>query len=157
MAKTPKHPADDMPQGAAQGAAQGGAQGESAVPSNDDPGLINDEYSDDSLEVHELDALDVPGALRDASVLNEMADDSDGIEELDVLLAESAGSRITGDNGHNGGPDDAEMGLGAEPHTPEELADAAIGHELRGRRAVTRDGELHGEAMFDRPDEEARA
>lgn len=146
MAKTPKRPADDMSQGAA------------PEPSNDDPGLINDEYSDDALDVYELDALDVPGALIDESVLNEMADDSDGIEELDVLSVEGARNMNTDDNGsHRGAPDDAEMGLGAEPRSPDELADAAIGHELRGRGAVTRDGEVHGEAMFDRPDDEARA
>ena len=146
MAKTPKRPADDMPQGAA------------AEPSDNDAGLINDEYTDDALDVYELDALDVPGALRDESILNEMADDSDGIEELDVLSAEGARNLSTDDvGGHHGGPDDAEMGLGAEPRSPDELADAAIGHELRGRRAVTRDGEVHGEAMFDHPDEESRA
>lgn len=132
MAKTPKQrPADDMPQG--------------------DDGLVNDEYSDDSLEeVNSLDALDVPSALQDDSVLNEMADDSDGIEELDVLARE-ANPRVDDGGNRRHNIDDAEMGLGAEPHSTDELADAAIGHELRGRQAVTRDDQVHGERLFDNP------
>lgn len=146
MAKTPKRAADDMRDNARDNA-----------PNDDDAGLINDEYTDDSLDdPFALDALDVPAALEDESVLVDMADDSDGIEELDVRSA-----RTTLDNDQDGTAvhrvvDDAEMGLAAEPHTPEELADAAIGHELRGRGAVRRDDELHGELLFDRiPDEDA--
>ncbi len=33
------------------------------------------------------------------------------------------------------------------------VEDAAIGHGLRGRGAVTRDDEVHGEALLDSPDD----
>lgn len=47
--------------------------------------------------------------------------------------------------------DDAEMGLGAEPHSADELAQDALGDELRGRPGVRRDGDEHGERFLDRP------
>ncbi|MGQ0646386.1 MAG: hypothetical protein ACT4P7_02375 [Gemmatimonadaceae bacterium] len=40
--------------------------------------------------------------------------------------------------------DEAEMGLGGEPHSADELAERAIGHEIKGPRGTTRDGEAHG-------------
>ncbi len=136
MPKKPNRPADDMPQ------------------VNED-GLIDDEYSDESLDdVDSLDALDVPAALRDESVLLEMSDDSDGIEELDLHSVRGTMDHDPDGTMRRKVVDDAEMGLASEPHTPEELADAAIGHELRGKGAVTRDDELHGERLFDRRGDE---
>lgn len=118
--------------------------------SRDEDGLLNDEYSDESLEDSGgLDAMDVPLALRSDSVLADVADDVDGIEELDLLPLYD--ERNTADGGVRM-RDDAEMGLGAEPHSAEELEDAAIGRELRGRAAHTRDDEVHGERLFDSPD-----
>jgi hypothetical protein len=122
-----------------------------------DEGIIHDEYTDPELDdVHELDALDVPGALVDEGILDEMADDADGIEELDVLPVSGrimdtvdTGARMGARRAAN---DEADMGFGAEPRSPEELEDASIGHELRGRGAVTRDDELHGELLLDSPD-----
>jgi hypothetical protein len=125
---------------------------------NDPPdlndGLVHDEYTDPSLEgVDELDALDVPAALRSERVLADVAAGSDGIEEID-LHPDGAGMDTvdTGARQHLSGEGD--MGFGAEPHTPEEMADAAIGHALRGRGAVTRDDEVHGELLFDSPDDD---
>jgi hypothetical protein len=47
--------------------------------------------------------------------------------------------------------DDAEMGLGAEPHSADELAQDALGDVLKGRPGVRRDGDEHGERFLDRP------
>ena len=47
--------------------------------------------------------------------------------------------------------DDAEMGLGAEPHSADELAQDALGDQLKGRPGVSRDGDEHGERFLDRP------
>lgn len=141
MANTPKRRPDDMP------------------PDDDDAGLINDEYTDDSLDdPFALDALDVPGALQDESVLADVAQGTgDGIEELDLSSVRTSFDNEPDGTATHKVVDDAEMGLSAEPHTPEELADAAIGHELRGRGAVRRDDELHGEFLLDPlPDEDAR-
>lgn len=120
----------------------------------DAQGPVNDEYTDESLDVMELDALDVPGALRNESVLADVADDSDGIEEID--LDPNGASMDTYDTGaRHRVVDEADMGLGSEPRSAEELEDASIGHALRGRGAVTRDDEVHGELLFDSPDEDA--
>lgn len=103
----------------------------------DDDGLLVDEYTSEAFDDPEaLDALDVPRALVDESVLDEVADAGDGVREVDPSQAAP--------------PEEGDMGLGAEPHSPDELADAALGHELRGRRAVTRDDEVHGERLLDR-------
>ncbi|MEO7520996.1 MAG: hypothetical protein ABIW79_04195, partial [Gemmatimonas sp.] len=120
-------------------------------PGSDEPsddGIIRDEYTDPSLEgVDGLDALDVPRALRSDRVLADVADGADGIVEID--LHPGAAPMDTVDSGaRHHVTDDVDMGFGAEPHSTDELADATIGHELRGRGAVTRDDEVHGELMF---------
>lgn len=121
-------------------------------PSED--GLINDEYTDPALEnSHELDALDVPSALRDESVLDGVADTSDGIEEIDLEPGGDLMDTIDTGARHRSVDDEGDMGFGGEPRTIEELEDAAIGHALRGRAGVTRDDEVHGEALFDSPDD----
>jgi len=111
----------------------------------DADGLVVDEYSDDTITSAEgMDALDHPGELDDTDVLAEVADDVDGIAEIDLSVSNRS------DMG------DADMGLGAEPRSAEELEDAAIGHELKGAAGVTRDDEVHGERMFDSPDGKGR-
>ena len=118
-------------------------------PSDTDDGLVHDEYTDPSLEgVDTLDALDVPLALRDLNVLDDVAD-TDGIEEVDEHPGGDVMDTVDTGARHRGPPDEGDMGFGAEPRTAEELEEASIGHALRGRGAVTRDDEVHGEALFD--------
>ena len=109
-----------------------------------------DEYIDDKYDVRELDALDVPYALRNESVLDDVADSSDGIEEVDVLSSTDDETVDSGMRRH--ASDEANMGLGAEAHSAEELEDAAIGDALPGRRGVTRDNEVHGSGFLDNVD-----
>jgi hypothetical protein len=110
----------------------------------DADGLVVDEYSDASFSSDDdMDALDRP-RLEDADALAEVADDADGIAELNV--PESNRNDAV----------DADMGLGAEPRSVDELEDAVIGHELKGAAGVTRDDEVHGERMFDSPDGNGR-
>ena len=106
-----------------------------------------DEYIDDKYDVRELDALDVPYALRSERVLDDVADTTDGIEEIDVLSASDEETVDTGMRRH--ARDEANMGLGAEAHSAEELEDAALGDAIPGRRGITRDDELHGSAFLD--------
>lgn len=122
----------------------------------DDDGLLVDEYTSEAYDDPDaLDAMDVPRALEDESVLEEIADDDDlnGIVEVDLLMGGEATDRVDGGS-RRAAIDEADMGLGAEPHTPEELADAAIGRALRGPAGVTRDDEVHGEGLLDPIDEE---
>jgi len=108
-------------------------------------GLVVDEYSDDTITSAEgMDVMDHPAALDDTDVLAEVADDVDGIAEIDLSVSNRTDMS------------DAEMGLGAEPRSAEELEDAAIGHELKGAAGVTRDDEVHGERMFDSQDGKGR-
>lgn len=110
----------------------------------DAEGLVVDEYSDDSLSSDDdMDALDRP-RLDDAEALAELADDTDGIAELNVPELNRNDAA------------DADMGMGVESRSVDELEDAVIGHELRGAAAVTRDDEVHGERMFDSPDGKGR-
>jgi hypothetical protein len=106
-----------------------------------------DEYIDDKYDVKELDALDVPYALRSEALLDDVADGSDGIEEIDVLASQDEETVDTGMRRHT--RDDANMGLGAEPHSAEELEEAALGDALPGRRGITRDNEIHGRGLLD--------
>jgi hypothetical protein len=125
-------------------------------PSDPDDGLVHDEYTDPSLEgVDRLDALDVPMALRDLNVLDDVADYTDGIEEVDDHLGGDVMDTVDTGARHRGIPDEGDMGFGAEPRTVEELEDASIGSALKGRGAVTRDDEVHGEALLDSPDDDA--
>ena len=125
----------------------------------DDAGLKNDEYSDPSLDdPNAVDALDVRRSLRNERMLDEVADSGDGIEEVDVLPASSVSDTV--DTGARRKPrDEAEMGLGAEPHSADELDEAAVGNSRRGNASHEREGQMHGKGMFDSPtdnsDEEA--
>lgn len=105
----------------------------------DDEGLLVDEYTSEAFDDPDaLDVMDVPRALVDESVLTDLPDTGISLNEVDP----ASGMRSADDEG--------DMGLGAEPRSSDELADAAIGRELRGRRAVTRDDEEHGERLLDR-------
>lgn len=119
----------------------------------DDEGLLVDEYTSEAYDDPDaLDVLDVPMALDDESVLDQVPDTGDGIEEVEPASCETVDTVDTGARKRPG--DDADMGFGAEPRSTDELADAAIGRELRGRASVTRDDEVHGERLLDAPDEE---
>lgn len=111
----------------------------------DADGLVIDEYSDASFvsEGH-MDALDRTDALDDSAILADVADDTDGIAEMEIV------DQIAKDGA------DADMGLGVEALSADDLEDAAIGHELKGAAGVTRDDEVHGERMFDSPDGKGR-
>jgi len=119
---------------------------------HDADGLLVDEYSDDTFHAHDaVDALDVPSALSSERILAEVADDRDGTSAIDTQPRSA--SMDTVDTGARRTPtDDGEMGLGAEPHSADDLQRASIGSALKGRRAVTRDGEVHGERFLDSPD-----
>ena len=94
-------------------------------PTRTEDGLIRDEYTDPSLEhVRGVDALDVPSALRDESALDEGSPDDEG-----------------------------EMGFGAEAHDADELSAVTVGSAQRGSAFMRRDDEVHGEALFDSPDD----
>lgn len=117
-------------------------------------GLVHDEYTDPNYrDPNRIDALDMAGSLDGEGMLADVADESvDGIEEVDTLRSSQQGLMAdTVDAGveHDRVAEMADMGFGTEAHTADELADAAIGHELRGRRSVTRDDQVHGEALFD--------
>ncbi len=118
----------------------------------DADGLLVDEYSDDSL-AHQpsQDALDLPNALVSEAMIAELSDASDGIAARDVRRRVDVMDTV--DSGARQTPtDDGEMGLGAEPHSAEDLERASIGRALRGAAGVTREGEPHGERLFDSPD-----
>ena len=118
----------------------------------DADGLLVDEYSDDSL-AHQpsQDALDLPNALVSEAMIAELSDASDGIAARDVRRRVDVMDTV--DSGARQTPtDDGEMGLGAEPHSAEDLERASIGRALKGAAGVTRDGEPHGERLFDSPD-----
>jgi hypothetical protein len=118
----------------------------------DDEGHVVDEYTSDTFDdPDDLDALDVPAALLDESVLADIADEADGIEEVE--LAPGGAPMDTIDGGvRRVVSDDADMGLGAEPRSAEELEQAAIGDALRGRAGVTRDDDVHGARLLDSPE-----
>lgn len=118
----------------------------------DRDGLLVDEYSDDSLaDQPSQDALDLPKALVSEAMIEELSDASDGISprevrrRVDVMDTVDSGARQTPS-------DDGEMELGPESHSAEDLERASIGRALKGAAGVTRDGEPHGERLFDSPD-----
>lgn len=117
-----------------------------------DEGIIHDEYTDPDFVDTEPDALDMPLALRREGLLDGVADDADGIEAIDTQPSGAVMDTVDTGARHRTEDNDGEMGIAAEPHSVDELEDAAIGHELRGARAHTRDDEVHGERMFDSPD-----
>ncbi len=137
---TPKHDPSVAPAVPAQNAP---AQDADVV--RDADGLVVDEYSDeDFVSAEHMDALDQAISIDSTDVLDDVADGGDGITELKPADAVK----------HDGA--DADMLLGAESLSVDELEDAAIGHELKGPAGVTRDDEVHGERMFDSPDGEGR-
>jgi len=100
-----------------------------------DDGFVVDEYSDENFDdADAVDALDVPGARVDVSVLDQIAISSgDGMEAVDI---HPRGARVdTVDSGAKDiRNDEADMDLGVEAPSPEDLERAAIGRGSRGRR-----------------------
>jgi hypothetical protein len=79
---------------------------------------------------------------------------SDGGESLDIdsdIDAEVEALGATSPEERRGDSDQMDS-TEPEPHTVEELEQSTIGNALRGARAHTRDDEVHGERLFDRPD-----
>ncbi|MEO7964824.1 MAG: hypothetical protein ABIT38_13055, partial [Gemmatimonadaceae bacterium] len=82
----------------------------------------------------------------DRDQLQHLMEDDDSIPEIDAADAIAESETIISDETIDSGVrrmrrDDAEMGFGAEPRSIDELADATLGHEMRGRRATQRDDE----------------
>lgn len=116
-----------------------------------DAGILHDEYTGDPKSDDSIDALDATSALVSDDVLDRIAAGSDGIEELEP--EDDIDAMDTVDSGaRRRRSDDGEMGLGVEAHSADELADAALGHALRGPNATSRDGDQHGERFLDSPD-----
>lgn len=95
-------------------------------------------------------------ALNDREVVEEMAANGELDSMLvvnergDVISDEEVFPLETVDSGASRPKrDDAEMGMGAEAHSAEEMEDAAVGDAIPGKRGLTRDGQAHGSAMFD--------
>ena len=119
-------------------------------PASDD-GILHDEYTGDPKNDDSIDALDATSALVSDDVLDRVATGTDGIEELEP--EDDIDAVDTVDSGaRQRRSDDGEMGLGVEAHSADELADAAVGHALRGPNATSRDGDQHGERFLDSPD-----
>lgn len=93
-------------------------------------------------EVLGRDALDDNVQLADAP--EDLA--ADAIDEIAALTPpDEYETTVEGDRRPD--RDEAEMGLGGEPRSADELADRAIGDAIRGPRGTTRDGEVHGEDL----------
>ena len=120
-------------------------------PPPSDDGILHDEYTGDPKSDDGIDALDATTALVGEELLDSIAAGTNGIEELES--ADDADSVDTVDSGaRQPRSDDGEMGLGVEAHSADELAEAALGHSLRGPNATSRDGDQHGERFLDSPD-----
>ena len=120
-------------------------------PQRDAEGLIVDEYSDASF-VPEAgsDALDRKENLVSDERLED-AENTDGIEEIEDIDGDE--DRDTVDEGApRGGTHRSTTSDILEAHSPDELKERAIGHELHGRAGVTRDNVVHGEGLLDSPD-----
>lgn len=90
----------------------------------------------------------------DEDQLEHLMQEDEEIPELDLGEEIARSSRVIGeetvDSGVRRRPRDvANMGFGAEPHDADELADATIGRDLRGRRGVTREDEAHAQDFLD--------
>lgn len=113
-----------------------------------------DAFSDgagDALETRDRNPHD-EGLGRDAMddnvQLTDAPDDlaADAIDEIAAMTSpDEYETSEEGDRRPN--RDEAEMGLGGEPRSADELADRAIGDAIRGHRGTTRDGEVHGEDL----------
>ena len=109
---------------------------------------LPDDYRDlDRLDDEDLDD-DIDDDLED-----DAGDDADvqlaADDDLDGLRTTEDEDETVDTGDRRPRRDDAEMGLMSEPHSPEELADSAIGKKIPGKRGVTRDGEEHGESFLD--------
>lgn len=87
-------------------------------------------------------------ALDDNVQLTDTPDDlaADAIDEIAALTPPDE-YETTEEGDRRPDRDEAEMGLGGEPRSVDELADRAIGDAIRGPRGTTREGEVHGEDL----------
>lgn len=87
-------------------------------------------------------------ALDDNVQLTNVPDDlaADAVDEIAALTPPDE-YETTEEGDRRPNRDEAEMGLGGEPRSADELADRAIGDAIRGPRGTTRDGEVHGEDL----------
>jgi hypothetical protein len=112
---------------------------------------ILDEGAGDALETRDRNPRDeVLGrdALDDNVQLADAPEDlaADAIDEIAALTPPEE-YETTDEGDRRPDRDEAEMGLGGEPRSADELADRAIGDAIRGPRGTTRDGEVHGEDL----------
>lgn len=124
---------------------------------------LKGELDDEELDEDEFDGSMSDGepeneylAMNDPEVVEEMAANG----ELNSMLVVDERGDVIGDGelfpletvdsgASRPRRDDAEMGMGAEAHSAEEMEDAAVGNAIPGKRGLTRDGQAHGSAMFD--------
>jgi len=87
-------------------------------------------------------------ALDDNVQLTNETDDlaADAVDEI-AALSPPEEYETTEEGDRRPDRDEAEMGLGGEPRSADELADRAIGDAIPGPRGTTRDGEVHGEDL----------
>lgn len=87
-------------------------------------------------------------ALDDNVQLSDAPDDlaADAVDEIAAVTPPDE-YETTEEGDRRPDRDEAEMGLGGEPRSADELADRAIGDAIRGPRGTTRDGEVHGEDL----------
>lgn len=113
--------------------------------------MLGEETVGDALETRDRNPRDEQlgrDALDDNVQLADAPDDlaADAVDE--IAAATPPDEYETTEEGDRRAPnDDAEMGLGGEPHSADELADRAIGNAIPRPRGTTRDGEPHGEDL----------
>jgi hypothetical protein len=110
--------------------------------------VLGEETSGDRLETRDRNPDDERmgrDALDDNVQLAEAPDDL-AIDAVDEIAAAVPPDEYeTTEEGDRRAPnDDAEMGLGGEPRSIDELADRAIGDAIPRPRGTTREGEPHG-------------
>ena len=121
----------------------------------DADGLLIDEYSDAAIvHVRGSDALDHPVALTTDAVLDDVADASDGITEID-FVEEDVQAESLGQGRRRVGVDRETEDEALEPHSVDDLARLSIGNVTPGAADQQDPGQMHGERFLDAPDNEA--
>lgn len=114
----------------------------------DADGLLIDEYSDDTLATPSgNDALDDPTVLTNDRFLDTVADDVDGIAEMDLVNSREA---ALGDGARRVRKDQGTRDESREPHSADDLQRVTVGKKSRRHPQVDAEGP-HGEALFDDP------
>lgn len=114
----------------------------------DADGLLIDEYSDDSLTTPEgNDALDDPAVLTSDRFLDTVADDVDGIAEMELVNARES---ALGDGARRSRKDQGTRDESREPHSADDLQRVTVGSKAR-RAAASKEEQAHGEDLLDDP------